>query len=511
LALCAAAVFGFRQLNATHWDHPFRVEISTETTYFTDNVTESGFPDFAKSLNELQSEGVTAEINAFPLLLRSLGDRYGYPSDSTGYADLLWDELGTDAMLGANPGIGAIKESPDWFTLSRTLEGTQETPWKKSDYPQVASLLAAHESALQLVKHASRRTKFYRPLIPIRKEDSGRTTSYFPLSILRHDLQHFGTISSLFCSRAMLQLKQGNIEQSADDILTVHRVARLLRDDCSASLFDHILMDRTAWQAATEWGIDPRITAAEARAFRTDLESLGPLETIASVEKRNNLFNRIAAIDAIFSVATQIKRPESLIPGTARRQIPPSIEACFERGVDWNDVLQIVNAQYDKLAVVFSNSNDQSRLTQARALAKEWNETADRVVTTTTSVDARELGKWLTPHLVSDPRILEDNLRSSRARHQLSRTLLALAEYRAIHHRYPTRLPGLVPNILDEDPIDPFGDHPLSYVVSDDGLSMTVYSIGINRTDDNGFGRGESPQNAMRRTDDIRIRVGTID
>jgi hypothetical protein len=67
---------------------------------------------------------------------------------------------------------------------------------------------------------------------------------------------------------------------------------------------------------------------------------------------------------------------------------------------------------------------------------------------------------------------------------ELARLAAALATYRAIHERYPETLAKLVPEIVDEPPLDLYDGNP--FVYRRDGDSFLLYSVGLNGEDDGG-------------------------
>ncbi|MCR9119854.1 MAG: general secretion pathway protein GspG, partial [bacterium] len=61
---------------------------------------------------------------------------------------------------------------------------------------------------------------------------------------------------------------------------------------------------------------------------------------------------------------------------------------------------------------------------------------------------------------------------------------LAIELYRREHGKLPAELSDLVPDFLDEVPIDPFTGDPLIYRVDEDAI--VIYSVGRNGVDDGG-------------------------
>jgi hypothetical protein len=77
---------------------------------------------------------------------------------------------------------------------------------------------------------------------------------------------------------------------------------------------------------------------------------------------------------------------------------------------------------------------------------------------------------------------------------------LACKIYKNQTGRYPENLNALVPEILEEVPIDPFTGNPLIYRLQDGGV--LIYSVGSNEKDDEGRGTYQITQLVMEKDDD---------
>lgn len=80
-------------------------------------------------------------------------------------------------------------------------------------------------------------------------------------------------------------------------------------------------------------------------------------------------------------------------------------------------------------------------------------------------------------------------------------TWIALSVYQAETGRYPPSLNDLVPDYLDEVPLDPVDDRPLRYTRDADGALM-LYSIASNLLDDGGVRSTTDDRNRSRRDGD---------
>jgi len=87
-----------------------------------------------------------------------------------------------------------------------------------------------------------------------------------------------------------------------------------------------------------------------------------------------------------------------------------------------------------------------------------------------------------------------------------TRTGLACRIFKNQHGFFPENLTALVPDILDDVPIDPFTGNPLVYRIRPDGL--IIYSLGSNEKDDEGRGTYLIDKLIMDKDDDWAWREG---
>lgn len=89
---------------------------------------------------------------------------------------------------------------------------------------------------------------------------------------------------------------------------------------------------------------------------------------------------------------------------------------------------------------------------------------------------------------------------------QLARAMLAVERFRLAYGALPENLEALVPEFLQEVPVDYFAenDAPLHYIPGEDS-AFKIYSVGWNGRDDDGI---ENEKN--RRTGDITFTVAPV-
>ena len=85
-----------------------------------------------------------------------------------------------------------------------------------------------------------------------------------------------------------------------------------------------------------------------------------------------------------------------------------------------------------------------------------------------------------------------------RALCRCARAALAVDRYHKQHGALPDSLDAVVPEYLEQVPIDPFAGGPVRYVRRENGF--VVYSVGENGTDDGGFASGDVPYRVKQKT-----------
>ena len=241
-----------------------------------------------------------------------------------------------------------------------------------------------------------------------------------------------------------------------------------------------------------------RLTAGQAARCLTEFESLRPVSRIAD---RINRHERLVVIDDVHqAIRGQIDLFSEL----------DTFRWLVNAGVDWNAVLRIVNCVIDDLVAVL---RIQSYPERTRRLCNLVDEHERGFTASKTDADARVaaitgmtyeistyLGHWHARiiNTLADVSFVQAR---DEARRRMVRLAFALAAYRADRGVYPEELETLIPEHIDEVPLDPFTAAPLRYERTGPD-EYRLYSVGDNLTDDGGRGHESDPPG-----DDIAIGV----
>jgi hypothetical protein len=321
----------------------------------------------------------------------------------------------------------------------------------------------------------------------------------------------------------MLRLNEGKVEEAWDDLLTCHRLVRLVGQgptEIDATVAQS--RDGTACDGDQAFLQHTLLTAAQVAEMRDDLDRLPPMPKMADtfdIAERFAYLNDVsdssrhgAASLAGFDRAAELEnlRGSKELKDTIKRLIHYSAGTA----IDWDLILRMGNAWFDRIADAYRKP---TRAEQREALSKldEDLATLKKTAEDATSLDklmldnpsqalSERLGQVIL--IVFSPSImLEVNL-DDRATmtFELTKLAFALAAYHADQGSYPANLGDLTPNYVAEVPKDIFNDSELHYRLEGDGY--VLYSVGFNGKDD-GAKRYDDRKKEYDDWDDIVVRV----
>ena len=147
-----------------------KITVSKQTTCVTGPLRPDGYVDYVAAINARYSQGVTVENNAAVLLCRALGPgQFEHPETRSQF----FQRLGIAEPPRKGHYLVAVREfvadregdRPLIAETEKQLETAQRRPWSKEEFPLLAEWLGANEEPLRLVVEASRRPKFFAPVV----------------------------------------------------------------------------------------------------------------------------------------------------------------------------------------------------------------------------------------------------------------------------------------------------------------------------------------------------------
>ena len=319
--------------------------IDKKTTYVTGPVDADGQIDYVAALNERLSKGVTTENNAAVLLWQVIGP---HPERATMPAKFY-------ELLGVQ-----IPEQGDYFlTLQQFLEkdgqanedtinafGKKISPlyqraWTAKEHPEIYDWLKANEKPLALLVEATKRTHYYSPLLPHRDKNGlrGLTNAYVPWAqVSRH-------IAAALALRATLKIGEGHVDAAWQDLLTCHRLGRLIgRGATMIECLVGIAIERIACSGDLVF-LDK--AQPDAKRIEACLRNLRALPIPAAPAEQMDVGERFIMLDIIMMTDKQ-GYGFLAIAGEGSRRPDPLGEAVF-KGINWDITLETVNKWHDRM------------------------------------------------------------------------------------------------------------------------------------------------------------------
>jgi len=504
LALAVRAYFIFGPPNA-------HVEflVSKETTGLVQPLTPDGRVDYFEYFNARAREGVTADNNAAVLIFEAAGAGEMSPH----FAESFFQALNVP-----QPDAGE-KRFTNWSVLESELAKSREfdedalskledrlrtEPWSATEYPEVANWLKGNERFLELACQATKRPKYYVPLL----RDS---ESQLLLGALLYEVGPMRELPKALLIRAMQRVRAGEIALAIEDVVAARQLGRLVgRGPTLIQFLTEMVIEQLACHAIaslSQYIDDPQLL----RELRRQNSAWPPTKSFA---ERGLDFERYETLTALMFAADG--GPCSVTALSGARVKPGFWNECHRRvlnaGTDWDEALRTVNEWYDQFEGVLKGPETRAKVSevakctqQAVALQIAPSPGGPFVAAviplpTWRKTNGRAMGglmlRMLTPAM---DKVFVAKLRAD-ATQQMLEIAFALATYRLNKGEYPADLAALPPQYLPKPPNDLFADVPYRYRRINAGYLL--YSVGPNGRDDGG-----EPSDDHADADDIALRV----
>jgi|GEM_PF-1799501 len=448
------------------------IVISRANTFIVEPLDAGKLPDYYEFLRRKLSEQITPQNNAVALLSQVAGTR----NLSVKHRRQYFEELGVPLPAGkVNWFIPLVQEK------QLALEQTSQFPWAPDAAPELEEWLNKHQASLDLACQASRRPRFYSPLIGHEQKKGGRPALISVLLPMQAETQQ---LAEALCMRAMKRLHDGQLKRSQEDLLAAARLNRLLANrsflvslSLAYDVEDHVMGAFQSLLASAK---------LDALAARSILDSLQELQSLPPVSESLNPYDRLMVLDSLMSVK---RYGINTLSGTN----PQDWDWVDWVRMDYNIVLRDMNRWFDQLDNVAMLRNRQQRRDAWDRIDKAINQVANRSLQERASsearLDIRRRSQVVSDIFVSlmlpDIRPVLDKQDRVNTQFNLTRITAALAVYRSEQGEYPEQLTNLIPAVLPKLPIDLYSGKPFLYQrKNNDGYLL--YSVYENEVDDRG-------------------------
>ncbi len=499
--------------------------ISPQTTYVEGPLNEDGTVNYVAYLNEKLSQNVTADNNAAVLMIQALGPGPLPPNQR----EEVYDRLGMAPLPKDGDYFVWLRDyvaeaAPDGDTdewmfqrkVEQALHDARVSFWSAEEHPLLAEWIEANSEPLRLFRRAPERPRYYLPLI-----------SNISPPVLRGSYLQFNLVEPgrALAARAMLAAARGDIESAKADLLAVHRLARLIREQPNQlNLVMATALESSAVRGATAISKSGLLDSDQAEQWLSVIRRMGDPPNFTDVVRQK----RLAALDAVF-LCYRYGVMQGLELTVRVKDVcvvefdidEDAIDDCPLRSRShWDTALRTINRFYD-LTVEYEQAETFAE--RQRLWAKydaRHRKLAEAVVTGSEGLErfadnvrrafmaamghldrqlGRDIGSIILVLRESPLGTLPELQTTLAAEYRLALCSLALAAYHAEQGHYPEELGELIPQFLPAVLQDPFDEAPLRYRATEDGY--VLYSVGPSGIDHGGI------DDEQMHKDDILIRV----
>jgi hypothetical protein len=289
-------------------------------------------------------------------------------------------------------------------------------------------------------------------------------------------------------ARAMWHLGEGRSEDAWQDLLALHRLARLTTQ--GHTLVEHLVALAMSGNACN--GTLTLLHQGELTTEQTEriLQDLNALPSFSSMAQCLDEGERAWALDAFIRVGSG---GGGELFGVLTGDPNETGSTAFNIvSVDWNLVLRETNRWYDRLAAAAKMPDRKARAAAMEKVDADI-QRLQAELHTPAQMLAGVLSRKQRSRLVSGimlglflPAISAATEAEDRANTvlELTRLAAALAVYRAEHGEYPEKIDDLVPGVIEKLPLDVY--NAKAFIYKRQGEEFLLYSPGVNGIDDGG-------------------------
>jgi hypothetical protein len=500
-----------------------RFTISKATTHLSEPVDSDGYLDYVAALNERLSKGVTPENNANVLIWNTLGPN----PTGTRIPPVFFEKLGIPApppegeyyvalshcfkQRASSLPLRLFNRLKGLFTrVSSAAEVDLDSmsrfcwqPWTMKDNRPLGLWLERNEKPLAQLASATTRTHYHWPIV---RDTEGKTAGL----LLLPEIHVLHEVAWAFATRAMLHLGHGNAGAAWQELLTCHRLGRLLfvRGGTLMEVLVGLAVEQIAYQGHLAFLAHSKPDARMIEACMCDLRALPSFPDLAD---KIDLGERLFSLDSFMQIdRVGISILSKMWDLELWRCAEHGFSDDFLNGIDWNPGLEALNTWYDRMVAAFREEDRTTRNHELAQIESQvlklksqfdgelWAELKNASVSP--ALRGHIVGYWsLSLSLTAFQKV---RIAADRIAQMYINTIVAfaLARYHFDSGGYPERLDSLVPHYLKEVPRDIFTGHSLIYRSAPN--CYLLYGVGPNERDDGGHGPNDQPPG-----DDIAVRM----
>lgn len=487
-----------------------KITISKETTWATEPVGASGFINYLTVINRRTSVGITPENNAAVMLYRATGPA---PENVQRQPDRFFQLMGIDPLPDQGP---YFEEYPSWYkrmgkqlppatdqALIDQVSTAQTRPWTTQEFPEVAQWLTQMGEPLARVTDATERPEYFSPLVASDGADEGDL-----IQVLLPGVQKSRSLARALMMRAMLRLSEGDGSQAWAEVMTIHRLGRLVgRGPTIIEGLVGIAIESMATEAELRIISQTQPNSKFIARYRKSLLELQKRSVMAD---KIDQCERAMFLDCCQKIFRRKMKINDVVGnnGAEAGWFEQLLEGAAIQAIDWDEVLKSGNRWYDRMVIAARLPKYEQRHHALNQLNEELKKLRQQQPSGLALLGLVGNKSGMT-EMAADtliglllPAVSQCIKAETRCEQRFRNVEIALnlAEFHSEKGSYPNSLDELDPKLLTSPPIDLFNNKPLHYTRTDDGYLL--YSVGENFLDEAGRSYDDMP-----RGDDLIVKV----
>src|SRR5262249_25408385 len=232
----------------------------------------------------------------------------------------------------------------NWMRLDRI----SQRAWTAKEHPDFAGWLEANARPLALTVEATKRPKYYSPMVLAKSWEGSAGL----IHALLPAVQKCRGLANALAARAILRLGEGKYDEAWQDFLACHRLGRLIgRGGFVIESLVGIAIDNVAAKADVAYLEAIRADPKRIESCLRDLQKLPPAPEIVD---KVNWGERVMMLDTIMMVDRHgFKYLEALSNGNAKeaKVLGQALGEAILEDIDWDPALRNANQWYDRMTI----------------------------------------------------------------------------------------------------------------------------------------------------------------
>lgn len=228
----------------------------------------------------------------------------------------------------------------NWQSYNHVMKNV----WSESEYPDVAAWLTKNEKHIEVVRAASRRPRYYHPLIRDKEERSKAL-----LSIEFPQAQSSREFVRTLAIQANFPIGRGEYKLAQDNILTIRRLEKLISQ--GATVVEQLIgitNVRVAQNLEYQLALSGKFPPTQLIDYR---DKMVALTYSPKITPRISEFELMLHLEAVQLVMTDgLKTLDELFGSKSLGKLPKPIQQLIAESTDWTEVMKIGNRFDDEFS-----------------------------------------------------------------------------------------------------------------------------------------------------------------